>query len=341
MSRRTIDSLIALTIPEIQELFLKQMQDVVDRAMLDEMIHAIKLNDSEMLFRATGFTPAVLGPILDRIERLYKEAAEITVDGFPARIRTPTGSIIFRFDVRNPHVEQDLRQYSSEFITRITEETRTNIRVALERGLIAGRNPTNTALDIVGRIDPRTKQRVGGVIGLTPHQEQWTANARRYLLTGDDAYFNLTLRDKRFDKTIIKLFEEGKEVPTETVERIMVSYKNRVLKYRANTISRTETLQSVQRSNFQVHKQLITDGVIPSNAIKKWWNAVGDRKTRPTHDALERATRARPLGLDEPFISPSGAKLMYPGDKSLGAPGKEIVQCRCKIEYDVDWSYDL
>jgi hypothetical protein len=207
--------------------------------------------------------------------------------------------------------------------------------------MIDGRNPRNTALDIVGRIDPTIKKRIGGVIGLTPNQEKWVANARRYLLTGDESYFELTLRDKRFDKTIRKAMDEGKPPPPETLEKAMVSYKNRALKYRAEVISRTETLSSIQRSSYQVHKQLVTDGVLPANAIRKWWNAVGDNRTRPTHDALERQTRKNPLGLDDPFISPSGARLMYPGDRSLGAPGKETVMCRCRIEYKVDWSYDL
>lgn len=335
--RQTIDNLIALTIPEIQELFLQQMQDVVDRAMLDEMVAAIEAGDAERLFQATGFTPAVLSPILDRIERMYRDTAELTTGDFPARIRTPTGSVIFRFDMRNPAIEAELRQYSSEFISRITEETREVVRVSLERGQIAGRNPRNTALDIVGRIDPVTKQRIGGVIGLTPHQEGWVANTRRYLLTADQQYFNLSLRDKRFDKTIRRYMDEGKPVPAETLEKAMVSYKNRALKYRAEVIGRTEALSAASRSRHTVHQQLIDDGTLPASAISKWWNATGDRRTRPSHNALERRTRDNPIGLDEAFVSPSGARMMHPHDQTLGAPASEIVQCRCREEFKVDW----
>ena len=337
MTRRTINSLVALTIPEIQNLFLEQMQDVVDRALLDEMVAAIEAGDAEALFRATGYTPAVLGPMLDRIERLYREAAEVTADGFPASIRTPTGSVIFRFDMRNPLVEQELRQHSSGLVTSITEDTREVVRANLERGMIAGRNPRNTALDIVGRIDPKTKKRIGGAIGLTPRQDRWVANARRYLEQADERYFTLTLRDKRFDKTVERYIAEGKPIPTETLEKAIVSYKNRALKYRADVIARTETLGTIQRSDYQVHKQLITDGVLPASAIRKWWNAVGDRRTRPSHNVMERQTKENPIEMDEPFVSPSGARLMHPGDRTLGAPAKETIQCRCKLEYKVDW----
>lgn len=341
MARRTIESLIALTIPEVQKIFLEQMQEVVDRAMIDEMVAAIEAGDAERLFRATGYTPAVLGPILDRIERMYRESAEVTVEGFPSRIRTPTGSVIFRFDMRSPAVERELREHSSELITRITEETRQVVRTSLERGMIAGRNPRNTALDIVGRVDPVTKKRIGGVIGLTPHQEMWVANARRYLESGDAAYFNLTLRDKRFDSTVERYFREGKPVPADMLEKAIVSYKNRALKYRADVISRTETLTAMRKARFQTHKQLVAEGVIPASAIKKWWNAVGDRRTRPSHNVLERQTREKPLDLDDPFVDAFGARMMYPGDTSLGATGKSTAQCRCKEEYIVDWSYRI
>lgn len=340
-SRKTIDSLISLTIPEIQSIFLEQMQDVVDRALLDEMVKAIELGDAEMLFRATGFTPAVLSPILDRIELLYKEAAEITAEGFPSRIQTPRGSVIFRFNFRNPSVEKEIREHSSNLVTRITEETKQVLRIAIERGVISGSNPRTTALDIVGRVDPTTKKRTGGLIGLTPHQERWVDNMSRYLNTADESYFNLSLRDKRFDKTVQKYMSAGQPVPKEILSKLTTSYKNQVLQYRARVIARTETLSSVQRASFQTHKQLVDDGVVNAAAIKKWWNAVGDRRTRPSHNIIERQSRENPLELDDPFVSPSGSRLMHPGDTSLGATAQETAQCRCRIEYEVDWFYDL
>lgn len=337
MARTTLDNLIALTIPEIQDIFLSVMQDIVDRAMLDEMIKAIEAGDAEALFKATGFTVAALTPILDAVEQLYQDTGNLTADGLPNRIRTPLGgSIIFRFNMRNPAVEEDLRTYSSALISRLTEEARDNVRIALQRGMIAGDNPRKTALNIVGRVDPVTKKRIGGILGLTTKQEEWVSNAERYLKDLDSKYFNLSLRDKRFDAKVRKSFEAGKPLNEETRQKIVTLYKNRALKFRADAIARTETIQSVNRSTYQTYKQLLAEG-IDKSAITKVWDDVGDGKTRPSHFAMGRTYGKKGIPVDQEFVSPTGARLMYPGDRTLGAPASEIVNCRCLLRYKINF----
>ena len=338
MARRTIDQLYALTIPEIQEIFLRVMQDVVDSAMLSEMVAAIEAGDADRLFQATGFTPAALGPILDRIEQAYKDAADITVDGWPSRIRTPTGLTIFRFDMRNELAEQDLRFHSSTFIAGITDEIRENVRITLEQGMIEGRNPRNTALDIVGRIDPQTGKRVGGVIGLTNNQTSWVTTARRRLQTLDKKYFNMGLRDKRFDSIVQRAIQENRSLTNSEVEKIVIAYKKNALRFRGEAISRTETIQSINRGEFAAYKQAVADGTIQQKALTKEWDDVGDNRTRTTHSVLgEKYGKNKGIDLDDAFVSPSGSRLLYPGDQSLNADPSEIVFCRCKARYRVNW----
>lgn len=334
----SLEQLIALKIPEIQRLFLEVMQDIVDRAILSEMIAAIEANDAERLFKATGFTPAALAPIIDAIEQVYKDSAETTTDGMPKRIRTPTGLAIFRFDMRNPRVENDLKVNSSILITRLTEEARQNVRNALQDGMIKGDNPRTTALNIVGRIDPVTKQRIGGVIGLTENQEMWVRNAERYLKQLDPKYFNLKLRDKRFDSIVQKAIESGKPLSSDDVSKIITRYKAAALKWRGENISRTETIQALNRGEYMANMQLVQEGLIKPEQVTKEWDDVGDSRVRHTHRFLaQKYGKGKGIGLDEPFISPSGARLMFPGDSRLGAPVEEIAHCRCRVHIRVNW----
>lgn len=338
MPRRTIDQLYALTIPEVQEAFLTVMQDVVDSAMLGEMIAAIEAGDVDRLFQATGFTPAALGPILDRIEDSYKDGAELTVDAWPKRIRTPTGLTIFRFNMRNEAVESDLRQFSSNFVTRLTNEARENVRITLERGILEGQNPRKTALDIVGRVDPVTKKRVGGVIGLSNGQEKWVASSKDRLQRLDKKYLTMGLRDKRFDSIVRKAIDSGQPLPQDTIEKLVTAYKKNALRYRGEAIARTETIQSINRGEYNAYVQAVEDGTIKQEAITKEWDDVGDNKTRTTHYVMGRKyDKGKGIPLNEPFLSPSGDRLLFPGDSSLGADVSEIIFCRCKMRYRVDW----
>lgn len=59
------------------------------------------------------------------------------------------------------------------------------------------------------------------------------------------------------------------------------------------------------------------------HAARKEWVARGDGKTRDTHAALSGTVEY----VDRYFVSPSGARLLYPGDPS--APAAEIINCRC------------
>lgn len=339
-SFKQLSNLIDLMIPEVKKIFIQVMQGIADEAFIDEMIKAIENNDPTALFKATGFTPAALTPILDAIDNVYQTAGETTADGFPARIRTPTGSVSFRFDIRNPAAEKDLADTSGQLITQLTEDARTNVRNLLSRGMIAGDNPKTTALNIVGRIDPVTKARTGGILGLTTNQEGWVANGTRYLEQLDPTYFDLGLRDKRFDSIVQDAIDTETPLSDDIISKLMTAYKNNALIYRGETIARTEVVQSVNKAEYTAHAIAITEGTIDASTVTRHWDDVGDKKTRHTHVALNLlyGDDTAGVGMNEPFISPSGAQMMYPGDRSLGASTKEIINCRCRQKIEVDWT---
>lgn len=59
--------------------------------------------------------------------------------------------------------------------------------------------------------------------------------------------------------------------------------------------------------------------------IKRRWVCTKDARTRFSHGMADGQVV---VGTKTPFIV-GGYKMMYPGDKSLGAPGHEIYNCRC------------
>ena len=59
--------------------------------------------------------------------------------------------------------------------------------------------------------------------------------------------------------------------------------------------------------------------------IRRRWVCTKDARTRMTHGQADGQTVE---GTKKPFIV-GGYKMMFPGDKSMGAPGHEIYNCRC------------
>jgi len=60
----------------------------------------------------------------------------------------------------------------------------------------------------------------------------------------------------------------------------------------------------------------------------KTWKTMRDRKVRDSHKSVDNMT----IPINEPFLV-GNSLMQYPKDESLGADAKEIIGCRCWIEY--------
>jgi HK97 family phage portal protein len=86
---------------------------------------------------------------------------------------------------------------------------------------------------------------------------------------------------------------------------------------RAERIARTETIGAANAG--------AEEGMRASGADGKEWLSARDGQVRETHADLDGET----TDVTGVFLSPSGAKLAYPGDPS--APPEEIINCRCTV----------
>jgi uncharacterized protein with gpF-like domain len=96
---------------------------------------------------------------------------------------------------------------------------------------------------------------------------------------------------------------------------------------RALAISRTEVLSASNAATFYG-----TGAALGTAKLRKDWLATQDKRTRQTHSTAGRTQKN--VDYDKPF-NVGGARLLFPGDSSLGAPPKEIVRCRCTTTFQL------
>lgn len=330
-----IAALVAELEPRVAKAFLDSIADIRGAAQLALIEDALRRGDIEAAVRAVSMARGFFAPLDSALTGSWIAGGQAAVAAFPV-IAQAGARLAIRFDGRNPRAEQWIAEQSSRLVTEITEDTRDGIRAYATNGMVDGRNPKSTALDIVGRINRVTGRREGGLVGLTSGQMRYVENARAELNDPDRMadYLIRKRRDRRFDRTVAKAMREGKPLTSAEINRIVGRYSDRMLALRGETIARTETLQALNAARMEATEQLLETGAVTEAQITKVWRSASDGRVRDSHAALN-GTEA---GLRETFTSPiTGARMLHPGDTSKGAPGEEIINCRCWWEPKIDY----
>lgn len=314
---------------EIARAFTAAVEDLARGADLQRMIAAVEAGNIEAAIAALNLEPQAYDRVLDAIRAGYVESGTLAASRLPA-----VASI--RFSVRNPRAERWLAGQSSTLIREVMDDQRQAVRQALVAGMERGDNPRAAVANIVGRLDRATGKRQGGILGLTSVQEQYLRNAQAELESGDPAqlraYLERARRNKTFDRSIIKAINSGEPIPAETIRKAVNGYRSRLLDLRAITIGRTESLTALRAAQHETWKQAVEAGKVSEQDITRIWRDASDSRVRHTHRVMDGQ---KVKGLSEPFRSPSGARLLYPGDPS--APAAERIGCRCVQEVKVDF----
>lgn len=324
--------------PTIRRAFMEAVAEIRSQISLKLLVERLERGDIAGAVDVLNIEREAFGPLETAIAQTYEGGGTAMAEDL--RLRDPEGNrVVFRFGVRNPEAEQWLRDHSAMLVTRIVEDQRQGIRVALAEGLARGDNPRVIALDIIGRQSRVTRRREGGVIGLTAAQAEFAARARAELQSGEPDQFRHYLtrerRDKRFDTAVRRAIEASRPVDRETVSRAVGRYSDRLLQLRGELLARTETMAALGQSRDDAMRQAIQSGKVDVRYVTKHWRSAGDDRVRHTHRVLNRQS-AR---FDEAFQSPSGAALRFPGDPA--APINETSGCRCTLEYRVDYTAQL
>lgn len=324
--------------PTIRAAFMSAINSIRSSVTLRLVVEAMERGDIGRALDALHIEREAFGGLETAIADAWNAGGVNAAEDMA--IRDPEGHrVVFRFGVRDPASEALIRSHAAGLVTRVTGEQIENARVVLSEGLARGDNPTRTALNLVGRVSRVTGERTGGLIGLSAPNATTVENARHALTAGDvegmRAYLQLKRRDKRFDAAVRKAIETGKPIPAQDAARITGRLSDGYLKLRGDTIARTETMTALNGSRNEAMRQAIASGRVSADLVTKTWRATHDGRTRFTHAVLH----GQAVRFDEQFVSPSGARLLYPGDPS--APASEHVGCRCNMEVKIDYTGQL
>ena len=323
-----IKALISALEPRIRDAFIASVSDIRSEVQIAVLVKAIEEGRIDDAIRALNLGPEFYEPLNDVLRAAYLDGGRATILSLPRIADPASGSrLVLRFDGQNPQAEAWVKNRASGLIVEIVKDQVDAVRAALTEGLTQGQNPRDTALEIVGRIDRATGRRTGGILGLTSQQAGFVANARAELRDPKmmDRYLGRALRDKRYDRMVLRAIRDQKPLAEEDVQAISNRYTDRMLKYRGDMIARTETLTALHASQYEAMRQLIDTGKVRADQVVKTWSATMDSRTRDSHAAMNGQQHK----FDEPFTAPSGARMRYPQDTALGAGPEEIIACRC------------
>ncbi|WP_165775068.1 phage minor head protein [Mameliella alba] len=317
------------------EAFL-DMRSAAAQRTIDEIIQryletgdlnaAVRDLEAGINFAMRGF----YAPLDQQMFETFIQGGAYQAGLLPKRRSNSAPVVVYRFDARSDRALDWTRRQSARLITELSDDTRIVVRETLSAGADANRTYRQIRSDLIGKQEDG--KRKGGALGLHSRQARAVRSARDDLENLDARYFTRALRDKRFDRTVRKAIEAGEPLSRADIDRIAGRYSDRLLQARGRMVARTEGNKAAAQGRVEAVQQMIEQGKIEARFITKRWVATVGKFTRDHHLALN----GQEVKWGEPFISPkTGYPLAHPHDE--GAPGEDVVNCRCVMLTDIDW----
>jgi len=189
----------------------------------------------------------------------------------------------------NPRVLDSLAKLQTRMFAKVERGVANTIRQVIQRGLEDGIGSKAIARGIRDSL------------ALAPNQELAVHNFERLIREGklsevigrkprpsDIRIPGRALRDRRFDGTLKKAFAPGGPGLSEKqIERMTAAYRRRMEAFNANTQARSAALDATRKGQRMSWDDAIKKGLIRKDESWKRRHAVGDRRTRPEHAAMD------------------------------------------------------
>ena len=289
----------------------------VMRQLVEKHKNKINLSFFEAIKQIRGATTKELEELIiqGRLSEYFQriEAASLLIGdavalGFIDSARRAVSGIPFVFDQYNPRTVQHIQQNNYRLIREFTQSQRDIVRVVLDKGVKDGVNPREQA------------RRLRKSIGLTQWQENAVLNYEKSLVALSREALDKKLRDKRFDRSVINAISNNQPLTQKQIDKMVNRYREKYIKYRAETIARTESLRAVHEGSNEAWQQAVDSGNVNPDDIERKWVTARDSRVRDSHQILNGQKRK---------MGETWNGLRFPGDPS--APAKETIQCRCIV----------
>lgn len=254
---------------------------------------------------------AAMSPV---IESAILESGRIVAPLLPAGATTAPLAV----SLANSATAAFIQTYMGEHIVEISRETRQAVQDAVLFGANTGMPPAAVARDF--------KQS----IGLNSKAQQAVRNFRTALESDPASGLSRQLRDKRFDPTLAR----NEPLTQKQIDKMVERYAVGQLRYRTESIARTESMTAVSVGQEEAIRQGLLSGAIrrereDGRTLRKGWIVTKDGRQREDHDVIP-GMNVGGVPIDEPFNSPLGP-IQFP--REPGQPAKQVIRCRCRVKY--------
>lgn len=299
------------------------------RRIFEELRKDIPLEDAVRVLSTQGITGLLsyLDDMEDRVEEgilntIYNAYLE---SGRALVVLLPVGALTarFTFNAIDPGTIPSLLEHNAQLVAEISNETRRAIVQNVQTNILAGINPIDAARDFRESI------------GLTEFQERAVSNYRRALeqpnldeiraMLRDDRRL---LRDKRSDRSLRRVLE-GQRLQQDQIDSMVDRYRKRYIKYRSESIARTESLRAVTMGEYHSLLQAQQQGKLDPD-LRRFWVATRDERTRAHHIVIPQMNK-KGVRVGEMFQTPQGL-MRFPRDPQGLA--SNVINCRCRVVYD-------
>lgn len=249
--------------PVVRARFLAALRAAQRTARATELVAA--LGRPSLVDQVAGLEALVVrGLEAALLEALVEPLTRAAVEALAAA-PVPAGTEVAlrgRFAVLNARAAAWATAHSAQLVRQITEDQRAWLRSVVHAGYVGEQHPRITARVIQQRI------------GLTTAMQGWVTRAAATLAG----------------------------LPTAARERAVAAYADRLRRWRAETIARTETLHASNFGQHLVWNELVAQTGVAAAAVQRVWIAKPEQRRTC---AVCRQLDGRRVGLNAPFVHPT------------------------------------